>query len=210
MPISWYTSEAELTRTGKQFVPHLEVDAASSSCIHTLSTKHCTGNEDAGGGSPILLLSSSTFPSHSTSPAYFSCLPAQFMKLNRCQPWSSLALPQTPHASPKLSFLVSYPASFYSILLLPAKAFAQLIEMSQVSHPVFCYSQKQGLHGENLSQASNLLLIKSSLSCSTGMLLTDCDHGKSITQVHLATSFGSPWRANKHPTATGSSRIRAF
>lgn len=62
----------------------------------TPSTKHCTGNQDTGGGSPILLLSSSTFPPHSTSSTYSNHLPAQFMKLNRCQPWSFLALPQTP------------------------------------------------------------------------------------------------------------------
>lgn len=61
----------------------------------TSSTKHCTGNQDTGGGRPILLFSSSTSPSHSTRPTYSNYMPTQLTKLNRCQPLSSRALPQT-------------------------------------------------------------------------------------------------------------------
>lgn len=203
---------SRVTRTGKQLAPHLDVDAASSP-LHSPPVQNAAQEiRILGGGSPILLLSSSTFPSHSTNPAYSNCLPTQLTKLNRCQPRSSLILPQTSFLHmlaprSRFCFRLRLDITFSSSL---QRLLHKLREMAQASHPVFCYSQKQGLHEGNLSQASNLLLIKSSLSCSTEMLFTDCDHGKSIIQVYLATSFRSPWRANKHPTATGSSRIQAF
>lgn len=209
MPISWYTSVAEYQEQESNLYHTWRWMQPIPPCIHL---QHKTLHRTSGywGGSPILLLSSSTFPSHSTSLTYSNCLPTQFSKLNGCQPWSSLTLSQT-------SFLhMLAQSSCFCNIQTQTTAFSSSLQRPLHSsgrcprHPIqYSATLRSRVCMERISGQQSSL-IKSSLSCSTGMLFTDCDHGKSITRVYLATSFGGPWRANKHPTATSTSRIQAF